>query len=63
MTHRVPYAAVSAFGSAEDFVGCGGQIVTLSAIYDITASVYGYKVITPVLVVPGQTDDPWQQCH
>ena len=28
-----------------------------SAIYDLTVSVYGYKVIIPVLVVPGQVDD------
>lgn len=44
--------------SAEDFVivGCGGHLVTPSAIYELTASVYGYKVIIPVLVVPGQTD-------
>lgn len=45
--------------TAEDFVivGCGGHLVTPSAMYDLTASVYGYKVIIPVLVVPGQTDD------
>lgn len=45
--------------SAEDFaiVGCGGHLVTPSALYDLTASVYGYKVIIPVLVVPGQSDE------
>lgn len=45
--------------SAEDFVivGCGGHLITPSAMYDLTASVYGYKVIIPVLVVPGQTDE------
>lgn len=45
--------------SAEDFVivGCGGHLVTPSAMYDLTASVYGYKVIISVLVVPGQTDE------
>ena len=26
-------------------------------MYDLTASLYGYKVIIPVLVVPGQTDE------
>lgn len=45
--------------SAEDFVivGCGGHLVTPSAMYDLTTTVYGYKVIIPVLVVPGQTDE------
>lgn len=45
--------------SAEDFVivGCGGHLVTPSAMYDLTVSVYGYKVVIPVLVVPGQTDE------
>ncbi|XP_030606074.1 uncharacterized protein LOC115794610 isoform X2 [Archocentrus centrarchus] len=45
--------------SAEDFViiGCGGHFVTPSAMYDLTVSVYGFRVIIPVLVVPGQTDD------
>lgn len=26
-------------------------------MYDLTTTVYGYKVIIPVLVVPGQTDE------
>lgn len=45
--------------SAEDFVivGCGGHLVTPSAIYDLTTTVYGYKMIIPVLVMPGQTDE------
>lgn len=45
--------------SAEKYaiVGCGGHLVTPSAIYDLTVSVYGYRVIVPVLVVPGQTDE------
>lgn len=45
--------------SAEDFVivGCGGHLVTPSATYDLTTSVYGYKVVIPILVVPGQTDE------
>lgn len=44
---------------AADFVivGCGGHLVTPSAMYDLTTSVYGYKVVIPVLVVPGQTDE------
>lgn len=45
--------------TAKDFVivGCGGHLVTPTALYDLTATVYGYKVIVPVLVVPGQSDD------
>lgn len=45
--------------SADDFVivGCGGHLITPSAMYDLTTSLYGYRVIIPVLVVPGQTDD------
>ena len=26
-------------------------------MYDLTASVYGYKVIIPILAMPGQTDE------
>lgn len=46
-------------GSAKDFVivGCGGHLVTPTALYDLAISVYGFKVIVPVLVVPGQSDD------
>ena len=45
--------------SAEEFVivGCGGNLVTPTAMYDLITSVYGYKVMIPVLVVPGQTDE------
>lgn len=45
--------------SAEQYVivGCGGHLVTPSAMYDLSVSVYGYKVIIPVLVMPGQNDD------
>ena len=45
--------------SAEGYVivGCGGHLVTPCAMYDLTVSVYGYRVIVPVLVVPGQTND------
>ncbi|XP_076747571.1 uncharacterized protein LOC143421761 [Maylandia zebra] len=45
--------------SAEDvvIVGCGGHLVTPSAMYDLTVSIYGFKVVIPVLVVPGQADD------
>lgn len=41
--------------SAEEFVvvDCGGHLITPSAMYELTASVYDYKVIIPVLVVPG----------
>uniref|UniRef100_A0A8C6TE86 ribonuclease H n=1 Tax=Neogobius melanostomus TaxID=47308 RepID=A0A8C6TE86_9GOBI len=37
-------------------VGCGGQRVMPTALYDLSVLVYGIKVIVPVLVVPGQSD-------
>uniref|UniRef100_A0AAV2KRL7 ribonuclease H n=1 Tax=Knipowitschia caucasica TaxID=637954 RepID=A0AAV2KRL7_KNICA len=37
-------------------VGCGGQPVMPTAMYDLSVLVYGVKVIVPVLVVPGQSD-------
>ncbi|KAK0152244.1 Retrovirus-related Pol polyprotein from transposon 17.6 [Merluccius polli] len=45
--------------SADDVViiGCGGHQVTPSAICDVEVEVYDCKMIIPMFVVPGQTDD------
>ncbi len=45
--------------SADDVViiGCGGHRVTPTAMYDLPVCVYGCKMIIPVLIVPGQTDE------
>lgn len=54
-------ASTSTFtkSSADDVViiGCGGHRVTPTAMYDLSVCVYGCKLIIPVLVVPGQTDE------
>ncbi|KAJ8367497.1 hypothetical protein AAFF_G00317200 [Aldrovandia affinis] len=44
---------------ADDIViiGCGGHRVTPKAIYDVDVVVYDCKMVVPMLVVPGQTDD------
>lgn len=44
---------------AADFVivGCGGHVVTPSALYELTLTVFDFNVIIPVLVVPGQSDE------
>ncbi|XP_037828975.1 uncharacterized protein LOC108247133 isoform X2 [Kryptolebias marmoratus] len=44
---------------ANDFVivGCGGHVVTPSALYELTLTVFGFNVMVPVLVVPGQSDE------
>ncbi len=38
-------------------IGCGGQRVTPKVMYELELSVYACKMVVPVLVVPGQTDD------
>ncbi|KAL2100544.1 hypothetical protein ACEWY4_002305 [Coilia grayii] len=38
-------------------VGCGGHQVKPTAIYDMDVVAYDCKVVIPMLVVPGQTDD------
>lgn len=38
-------------------VGCGGHQVTPKAIYDVDIVVYDCKMVVPMLVVPGQSDD------
>ena len=38
-------------------VGCGGHEVSPKAMYELEVTVYGCRMIIPVLVVPGQTDD------
>ncbi|KAJ8385115.1 hypothetical protein AAFF_G00192560 [Aldrovandia affinis] len=38
-------------------IGCGGHQVTPKAIYDVDVVVYDCKMVVPMLVVPGQTDD------
>lgn len=38
-------------------IGCGGQRVTPKGMYELELSVYACKMVVPVLVVPGQTDD------
>lgn len=45
--------------SADDVViiGCGGHQVKPTAMYDLPVCVYGCKMIIPVLIVPGQTDE------
>lgn len=45
--------------SADDVViiGCGGHQVTPSAAYDVEIEVYDCKMVVPMVVVPGQTDD------
>ncbi|KAL1251788.1 hypothetical protein QQF64_019584 [Cirrhinus molitorella] len=45
--------------TADDVViiGCGGHRVTPTAMYDLSICVYGCKIIIPVLIVPGQTDE------
>lgn len=45
--------------SANDVViiGCGGHQVAPTAMYDLSVSVYGCKMIIPVLIVPRQTDE------
>lgn len=45
--------------SADDVViiGCGGHRVTPTAVYDLSVCVYGCRMIIPMLIVPGQTDE------
>lgn len=45
--------------SAQDIVivGCGSHFVTPTAVYDLKDMVYGYSVIIPALVMPGQTKE------
>uniref|UniRef100_A0A3B1J1Z4 Gypsy retrotransposon integrase-like protein 1 n=1 Tax=Astyanax mexicanus TaxID=7994 RepID=A0A3B1J1Z4_ASTMX len=45
--------------SADDIIifGCGGQSVTPKALYNVEMTVYDCRMLIPVLVVPGQTDD------
>lgn len=38
-------------------IGCGGHQVTPKAIYDVDIVVYDCKMVIPMLVVPGQSDD------
>ncbi len=38
-------------------IGCGGQRVTPKVMYELELSVYACKMVVPVLVVPGQTDN------
>ncbi|KAJ8412937.1 hypothetical protein AAFF_G00105190 [Aldrovandia affinis] len=38
-------------------IGCGGHRVTPKAIYNVDVVVYDCKMVVPMLVVPGQTDD------
>lgn len=44
---------------ADDIVviGAGGHHVTPTAVYDLEVTIYGFKVLVPMLVIPGQTDD------
>ncbi len=39
-------------------VGCGGKLTKPKCMYKIELKVYGRLCIVPVLVVPGQRDDP-----
>ena len=45
--------------AADDIVviGVGGHHVTLTAVYDLEMTVYGFKLLVPTLVIPGQADD------
>lgn len=38
-------------------VGCGGHQVSPTAVYDVDVVAYDCKMVIPMLVVPGQTDD------
>lgn len=44
--------------AADDYVivGCGGRRVSPRDMYDIDVTVYGCRMIIPVMVVPGQTE-------
>ncbi|KAL7861858.1 hypothetical protein SRHO_G00132990 [Serrasalmus rhombeus] len=45
--------------SADDIIiiGCGGQSVIPKALYNVELTVYDGRMLIPVLVVPGQTDE------
>ena len=38
-------------------VGVGGQHVYPKAVYDLEVVIYGFKLLIPTLVIPGQTDE------
>ncbi|KAJ8355216.1 hypothetical protein AAFF_G00085080 [Aldrovandia affinis] len=38
-------------------IGCGGHRVIPKAMYNVDVVVYDCKMVVPMLVVPGQTDD------
>ena len=38
-------------------VGAGGHHVYPKAVYDLEVVIYGFKLLIPILVIPGQTDD------
>ena len=38
-------------------VGAGGHHVYPKAVYDLEVVIYGFKLLIPTLVIPGQTDD------
>lgn len=38
-------------------IGAGGHHVTPTAVYDLEVAIYGFKLLIPTLVIPGQTDD------
>jgi hypothetical protein len=44
--------------TADDYVivGCGGHRVSPKDMYDLDVTVYGCRMIVPVMVVPGQTE-------
>lgn len=38
-------------------IGAGGRHVALTAVLDLEVTIYGFKLLIPTLVIPGQTDD------
>lgn len=38
-------------------IGCGGHRVSPKDMYDLDVAVYGCRMIVPVMVVPGQTEE------
>lgn len=38
-------------------IGAGGHHVTPTAVCDLKVTIYGFKVLVPTLVIPGQKDD------
>uniref|UniRef100_A0A3Q1FAW3 Gypsy retrotransposon integrase-like protein 1 n=1 Tax=Acanthochromis polyacanthus TaxID=80966 RepID=A0A3Q1FAW3_9TELE len=38
-------------------IGAGGHHVYPTAVYDLEVTIYGFQLLIPTLVIPGQTDD------